>query len=50
MKKINGDDITDDDRDIAVSFRIQNNQIDSSNPRPHTIKGVLGLKESSKTY
>jgi hypothetical protein len=50
LKKLDGENVQDIDRDIARNFLIQSNQTELIVPnRPNTAKGVLGLKELSKS-
>jgi hypothetical protein len=51
LKNLDGTEVTDIDIDIAAKFTVDNNQsvLASINVRPHTAKGVLGLRDFNKS-
>jgi hypothetical protein len=51
LKKLDHQEISDIDIDIAAKFTVENNQniLATINVRPHTAKGVVGLRDINKT-
>jgi hypothetical protein len=51
LKQLDKAEVTDVDIDIAAKFTVENNQniLSSINVRPHTAKGVIGLRDIMKS-